>query len=37
VEADTVTMSAKEVDRLHWMRLLAEHRATQRQAAEAWA
>lgn len=28
-------MSAKEVDRLHWMRLLAERRATQRQAAEA--
>jgi hypothetical protein len=28
-------MSAKEVDRLHWMRLLAEGRTTQRQAAEA--
>ena len=28
-------MSAKEVDRLHWMRLLAERRATQRQAAAA--
>ena len=28
-------MSAKEVDRLHWMRLLAERRTTQRQAAEA--
>lgn len=28
-------MSAKEVVWLHWMRLLAERRTTQRQAAEA--
>jgi hypothetical protein len=35
VEADTVTMSGKEVDRLHWMRLLAEQRTTQRHAADA--
>ena len=28
-------MNAKEIERLHWMRLLADGRATQRKAAEA--
>ena len=31
----TVTMSAKELERLHWMRQLVERRATQREAAVA--
>ena len=30
----TVTMSSKELERLHWMGALAERRATQRQVAE---
>ena len=35
MQAATVTMSTKELDRLHWMRLLVERRATQSQAATA--
>lgn len=31
--AATVTMSASELERLHWMRALAERRATQREVA----
>ena len=31
--AATVTMSASELERLHWMRALVERRATQREVA----
>jgi hypothetical protein len=30
-----ISMSSKELDRLHWVQRMADRRATQRQAAEA--
>jgi hypothetical protein len=35
VEKATISMSSKELDRLHWVQRMADRRATQRQAAEA--
>ena len=35
MKAETVTMNPNEIEPLHWMRLLADKRTTQRQAAEA--
>jgi hypothetical protein len=34
MEMATVTMSTKELERVHWMRALIERRATQRQVGE---
>jgi site-specific recombinase XerD len=35
MEKATITMSSKELDRLHWLQRMADKRATQRQAAAA--